>query len=360
MQIVQTKFTKAQPIQEALSEDFRIFRKRRLLHRGDVPGWFVYIHEYAWEAFLNHTLEIHSSTGHEGQGIFVGKYFRDEFGEFAVATSYFEGEGESSRGHVEMSEQCLSRISQQCFAEDLLMLIWIHTHPTFGAFYSGTDVNCLRTNFYMPFQIGIVVDIIRHQVKGFHVRAGEVVGFSDFALYNSESPRVFRPYENDGALTVRAKGIEIRRKTPEIAHAPSEEVLREVKAINVVLPSIQVLLEHLLARERAAPQERDAKDGVAQEIARLRQDVEFLKERIGKGEPAQTQSDSAGSLTLPLERIEAGVKSLGLLSDKTDTLTLAVESHAKELNRQTKLQTTILALAGLAFLMLLIRLFLRP
>lgn len=361
MEIVQTKVTKARPIQEAQGEEFRVFHDRKRFHRGDVPVWFVYIHEYAWEAFLSHTTEVYSRSGHEGQGIFLGNYFRDEFGEFAVATSYFEGEGESSHAHVEMSEQCLALISKQCLAEDLLMLIWIHTHPTFGAFYSGTDVNCLRTNFYMPFQIGIVVDIVRHELKGFRVHSGEVVGFSDFALYNGESARIFRPYENDGALTVRAQGIEIKRKTPEIAHAPSEEVLREVKAINAVLPSIKVLLESLLARERAAPQERETQDGrVAEEIARLRQDVEFLKERIGKGEPAQTQWDFAGPLTPPLERIEAEVKSLGLLSDKTDTLTEAVQSHAKELSRQTKLQSAMLALAALAFLMLLTKLILRP
>jgi len=109
MQIIQTKSPKARPIQEAQGKEFRVFSDRKSLHQGDVPVWFVYIHEYAWEAFLSHTMEIYSRTGHEGQGIFVGKYFRDEFGEFAVATSYFGGEGESSQSHVEMSEECRPR-----------------------------------------------------------------------------------------------------------------------------------------------------------------------------------------------------------------------------------------------------------
>lgn len=361
MEIVQTKVTKARPIQEAQGEEFRVFRDRKSLHRGDVPNWFVYIYEYAWEAFLSHTTEIYSRTGHEGQGIFLGKYFRDEFGEFAVATAYFGGEGESSQAHVEMSEQCLSLISRQCLAEDLLMLIWIHTHPTFGAFYSGTDMHCLRTNFYMPFQIGIVVDIGRRELKGFRVRAGEVMGFSDFALYSGESARIFQPYENDGPPTVRAQGIEIRRKSPEIAHAQADEVLREVKAINTSLTPIRELLEGLLARERAATQERAANGGpFAEEVASLRKDVELLKELIRKGEAAETQWDFKGSLTQPLERIEAEVKSLGLLSAKAETLTGAVQSHAKELSRQTKLQAAMLALAALAFLMLLIKMVLRP
>jgi proteasome lid subunit RPN8/RPN11 len=357
MEIVQTKVKKAQPIQEAQGEEIRIFLDRKLLHGGDVPNWFVYIYEYAWEAFLNHTTEIYSHTGHEGQGIFLGKYFRDEFGEFAVATAYFGGEGESSHAHVEMSEQCLSRISRQCLTDDLLMLIWIHTHPTFGAFYSGTDSHCLRTNFYMPYQIGIVVDIIRRELKGFHVRAGEVVGFSDFALYSGVSARIFQPYENEGSSMVRAQGIEIKRKSPETSHAPADEVLREVKSINAALPPIRALLEGLLARERAAPPERVADDGpVAEEVASLRKEVELIKGLIRKSEAAETQWDLTASLTPHIERIEAGVESLGRLSDKADTLTEAARSQAKELSRQTKLQAVMLTLAVLIFLILLNRL----
>jgi proteasome lid subunit RPN8/RPN11 len=360
MQIVQTKFPKALPIQEAQGKEFRIFSDRRSLHRGDVPVWFVYVHEYAWEAFLNHTMEIYSRTGHEGQGIFVGKYFRDEFGEFAVATSYFGGEGESSHSHVEMSEQCLALISSQCVAEDLLMLIWVHTHPKFGAFYSSTDINCLRTNFYMPFQIGIVVDIVSRELKGFRVRDGEVIDFGDLSLYNGEPARLFQPYENERSPAMRAQSIEIRRKGQEAAHAPADELLREVKAINASLPTISDLLEGLLVRERAATQDVTNGELLAEEVSRLRKDVEFLKELIRKGESAQTEQDILDSLTSPLERIEAGVKSLGLQSDKTDTLTEAVQFHSKELSRQTKLQVITLALAALVFLLLLIRVVLRP
>jgi proteasome lid subunit RPN8/RPN11 len=360
MQIIQTKSPKARPIQEAQGKEFRVFSDRKSLHRGDVPVWFVYLHEYAWEAFLSHTMEIYSRTGHEGQGIFVGKYFRDEFGEFAVATSYFGGEGESSQSHVEMSEQCLQLISRQCVAEDLLMLIWVHTHPKFGAFYSGTDIRCLRTNFYMPFQIGIVVDIVRRELKGFRVREGEVICFDDFALYNGEPARLFQPYE--GLPALRAHSIEITRKGRETTQAPADELLREVKAINTSLPAITDLLKGLLVREREARQEDRAEYGgpFAEEVTRLRKDVEFLKELIRKGEPVRTEQDVLGSLTPPLERIEAEVKSLGLMSDKTDTLTTMLQSHAKELSRQAKLQVGTLALAALVLLLLLIKVVLRP
>lgn len=361
MEIVQTKFTHAQPLQAAQGEEFRVFHDRRLLHRDEVPGWFVYINEYAWEAFLSHTTGVYSRTRHEGQGIFLGKYFRDGFGEFAVATAYFEGEGASSRGHVEMSEQCLSLISERCIAEDLLMLIWIHTHPTFGAFYSGTDVNCLKTNFYMPFQTGFVVDIVRRELKGFRVSGGEVVDFDDFAVYSDERTHIFKPYEREEAPMVRAQGIEIKRKIPEAVGGSTDEVLQEVKAVNAALLRIRAVLEDLLARERPAPQTLTADDGlVIAEVASLRKDVELIKELIRKSEAAQPVCDFTDQFTPLLERTDAQVKSFGLLSDKAAALTEAIQSHEKELSRQTKVQAAMLSLAALVFLLFLIKLTVRP
>lgn len=66
-----------------------------------------------------------------------------------------------------------------------------------------------------------------------------------------------------------------------------------------------------------------------------------------------------GSLSATLERIETEVKPLGRLLDKAETLTEAVQSHAKDMSRQAKFQAAILALAALAFLMLLTKLILR-
>lgn len=109
------------------------------------------------------------------------------------------------------------------------------------------------------------------------------------------------------------------------------------------------------------PPERAAHDGrVAEEVASLRKELVLVKELIQKGEAANIQVDFTASLTPPLERIEAEVKSLGRLSEKDDALKGTVQSQAKELSRQTKLQAVMLALAALVFLMLLIKLTLRP
>jgi len=261
MNIVQTKETRATSIAEQRNDAFRIFKNRTGLHRGGVPRWFVYINDYAWEAFLSHTHAIYARTGHEGQGIFGGKYFEDELGQFAVATTYYEGEGSSSHSHVEMSEECLSTISRHCQEEGLQMLIWVHTHPTFGPFYSGTDSTCLKTNFFMPFQIGIVVDIVKEALKGFKVDSGEVVEFDDYALYNEEQSNIWRPYQRKEI----GDRIEIKKKSSEGVATLPEEAVQELKAVNETLEAIRGVLVDEIQKEMASA---DASGTLSSELCR--------------------------------------------------------------------------------------------
>ena len=246
MEIVQTKKKSANPIVEESDREFALFRHRKELHTGQVPSWFVYINDYAWEAFLSHTELIYERTRHEGQGIFGGRYFKDDLGEFAVATTYYEGEGSSTHSHVEMSEECLSAISKHCHDENLLMLIWVHTHPTFGAFYSGTDTACLRTNFFMPFQIGIVVDIVRKELKAFRVRDSEVAEFEHYALYNEEQAHLFRPYERHDI------DIHIKKKNSDPLPTESSNILQGLKDLGEGLEAIRGLVNDQIEKQNAS------------------------------------------------------------------------------------------------------------
>jgi len=254
MNIVQTNTITADPIQKTEDAAFTIFHNRRDLHEETIPPFFVYINENAWDEFTKHTNEVYRTTRHEGQGIFIGRYFYDEFGEFAVATSYQEGEGQSSYSTVEMSEQCLMTISKKCRAENLLMLVWIHTHPTFGAFYSGTDVACLKTNFFMPFQIGIVADIIRKEHKGFRVQSREVVEFKDYALYSEKNRELVTIYGST-KLKGAAKHLDIQIKPKESESLSSEAILSELRAIRGELAAITNFLkkEEIRADKAAQP-----------------------------------------------------------------------------------------------------------
>jgi proteasome lid subunit RPN8/RPN11 len=212
-------------IDKETNESHVLFHERSNLHES-INGFKVYINQYAWDAFINHSNNVYKQTKHEAQGIFLGKYFIDKFGEFAVVTDYSEGKGESSHAYVGMSEECVAGISKKCSAENLLMLIWIHTHPNFGVFYSGTDVNCLRTNFFMPFQSGIVVDIIRRESKGFKVEKGNVNEFTGYYIYHSAEKRLSKPY----AISVEAKQVEVKKnQSQKGSEFPTQEFVQETQ-----------------------------------------------------------------------------------------------------------------------------------
>ena len=241
MKIVKTKTIEAKDVSEV--PDMLIdFKDRAKLHDGKIPDFFVYIQDYAWNAFISHGNIVYQQFGYEAQGIFVGQYFKDQFGEFVFAIAYEEGNGNSQSTYVEMSEECLAKISEKCQNDNTLMLIWVHTHPNFGVFYSGTDSNCLRTNFYKPYQTGIVVDILRKQVKGFKTKGSDVVEFSNFALFNDGKNILFLPYENNK--------IEIIKKNDGRIVELTEEVKRLKRNLQYKISEVEKYEQKLQLKEK--------------------------------------------------------------------------------------------------------------
>ncbi len=241
MKIIKTKTIEAKDESE-IPDTLIDFKDREKFHDGKIPDFFVYIQDYAWNAFVSHGNRVYQEVKHEAQGIFVGLYFKDQFGEFVVATAYEEGNGNSQSAFVEMSEECLANISEKCQSNGTLMLIWIHTHPNFGVFYSGTDSNCLRTNFYKPYQTGIVVDILRKQDKGFKTKGNDVVEFSDYALFNDGKNKMFLPYEN--------QKIEIVKKNDGLIVELTEEVKQLKKDLQHKISEVEKCEEKLKLKEK--------------------------------------------------------------------------------------------------------------
>lgn len=240
----------AQPIAESQEEAYSIFQNRQDFQEN-INGFQVYINQYAWDAFLNHGLTVYKQTNHEAQGIFLGKYFQDSFGEFVVATEYSEGVGESSHAYVGMSEECLIKISDECRSKKLLMLIWIHTHPNFGVFYSGTDRTCLKTNFYMPFHSGIVVDIIRKETKGFKVAKDDVAEFDNYFIYNSNGKHLTKPYQ----IKVDLKSADLKKnENPKSPEFPTKQILEEFQLIKKELAAVKDLVSKKTEQPKLQPQ----------------------------------------------------------------------------------------------------------
>jgi len=162
MTIIKKKEIFARDVSE-LSNEYSVFIDRKALHKNAIPPYFVYIEDLAWNAFIQHSSNVYKKVRHEAQGVFVGRYYKDQFGEFVIAFKYEEGSGLSESAYSEMDETCLAEISRRCKNEETLMLVHIHSHPGFhstsDAWYSSTDCRNLKTHFYKQYHIGIVVDI---------------------------------------------------------------------------------------------------------------------------------------------------------------------------------------------------------
>jgi proteasome lid subunit RPN8/RPN11 len=265
MKIVKTKTIEAKdvseiPDKELFDKALISFKDRTKLHSSEPPEFFAYIQDYAWNAFVRHGENVYHEVRCEAQGIFVGHYFKDQFGEFVVATAYEEGNGNSQSAYVEMSEECLAKISGKCQNDGTLTLIWVHTHPNFGVFYSGTDYNCLKTNFYKPYQIGIVVDILRKQDKGFKTKGNDVVEYSDYALFNDGTDKLFSPYGK----------IEIVKKNDERINEMTEEVKRLRKELQLKEKEIECLKSDLQSKTIEINQLQEAFQNKISEIDKLK------------------------------------------------------------------------------------------
>ena len=314
MKIIKTKTIEAKDISEIsdkeLSDKALIdFKDRKKLHNGVIPDFFVYIQDYAWNAFVRHGENVYQEVRHEAQGIFVGHYFKDQFGEFVVATNYEEGNGNSQSTYVEMSEECLAKISEKCQNDGTLMLIWVHTHPNFGVFYSGTDYNCLKTNFYKPYQIGIVVDILRKQHKGFKTKNNNVVEFSNYALFNDEKNNLFSPYESHK--------IEIVRKNNRQIDELIEEVKQLKKELQYKISEVEQCEEELQLKEKNIESlESDLQSKIA-DINKLQEflqskktEIERFKEELqNKEKNIEYLNSELETKTLDISKLQEDFKS---------------------------------------------------
>jgi proteasome lid subunit RPN8/RPN11 len=232
MKIVKTKEIIPKNVSD-LPDTLIDFKEREKLHdNNSIPDFFVYIQDYAWNAFISHSTNVYKELRHEAQGIFVGHYCKDRWGEFVVATAYEEGNGNSQSAYVEMSEECLSKISDRCQGDGTLMLVWIHTHPGFGVFYSMTDYNCLKTSFYKPYQVGIVADILGKQTKGFKTKGTEVIEFTDYKLFYDKKNTLSDPYSKIKVVSEKDRKIASLEEEIEHLNKEIERLNKEIERLN--------------------------------------------------------------------------------------------------------------------------------
>lgn len=148
-------------------------------------GFSCYIEKRAYDAFNAFAKEIYSNTRNEACGVFMGYYFHNPENEnqkIILATNFLEAHGPATRVTCEISFDDNIRYSNFADAHKMLPIVWAHSHPGFGTFYSGTDSDTLSRCFRAPHQMGVVVDILQNLAMGFKIYDNKETNESLFLL----------------------------------------------------------------------------------------------------------------------------------------------------------------------------------
>ena len=152
---------------EAINE---AFGKSDIHPQEENSDYTCYVKKSAVDDFISFANDIHRTSGHEAIGVIVGYYCTDSRNpnhKLAIGTKFLPAHGCATQVTCEMSVEDGIRFSDYCIKHKMLPVVWIHSHPGFGAFYSGTDTNTLLTKYNGPHQAGIVIDNLRYQTKAY-------------------------------------------------------------------------------------------------------------------------------------------------------------------------------------------------
>ena len=155
---------------------FKIVKYFRIEMKSNKDNFRCYIERQAYDAFLAFANDAYSRSHNEATGIIVGYYLHDEDDpsrKILVATNFIQANGPATSVTCTISYDDNIRYDNFCIAHKMNQLVWIHSHPGYGCFYSTTDSSMLASCFYANHQIGVVVDNLRNELMGFKIEEGK-------------------------------------------------------------------------------------------------------------------------------------------------------------------------------------------
>lgn len=165
--------------------------------RSDVA---CYLSQQALDEFIAHATAIYNKKGHEAIGVITGYYCQSaEHPEqkMAIGTHFIPAGGCSTQITCEISLDDSIRIMDYNQLHKTFTVCWIHSHPGFGAFYSGTDKDTLLNQYNAPFQFGVVVDILKQESKAFKSIDGKMKEI-EYHVFDPESQADAENDDEDG------------------------------------------------------------------------------------------------------------------------------------------------------------------
>ena len=176
---------------KALEEVKRVFASDNFHVQEQGSPFTSYVKKQALDDFIDYADNIYQTKGNEATGVILGYYCASKQNpdhKMAVATTFFPATGRNTQTTCEVSEEDCIAIMNYCQKHKMLPLVWIHSHPGFGAFYSGVDNHTLLNKYRGPHQSGIVVDNLKCVSKAFKTLDGKVSEINYF-IYETDGKR---------------------------------------------------------------------------------------------------------------------------------------------------------------------------
>lgn len=138
--------------------------------------YLCFIEDNALSSFECFANEIYRQTRNEATGLLVGYYLQGQGNlvnkKILIATDFLPATGNASSVTCEFSYEDSVQHTLYCEKNHVLPIIWIHSHPGFGVFYSSTDSTTLASFFARDHQMGVVVDNLQNKYLGFKISNG--------------------------------------------------------------------------------------------------------------------------------------------------------------------------------------------
>ncbi|MEL6973200.1 MAG: Mov34/MPN/PAD-1 family protein [Bacteroidota bacterium] len=356
-------------------QGFDLFKDRKSLHnwpKNHKAGFHTYVDQMAWDAFIEFADSRYREARHEACGLIMGEYFVDEYGEFIVGTNFERGTGElTSPVLCEISYHDNARIVAKYAGTGFIPVVWIHSHPGYGIFYSGQDNQTLREKYYERFHLGVVVDNVQRQVGAYKMRDGQVCDFQDLHLIglNQRNSKIHFPFGK--LLLTKEQPIKRAQKPPEVKTESQEISSPEMEyeegsiTLDIVEADTTVVLEETgsefleqQAPDATATKEKTVEETVSDEAAPdTTIDVQIIPVQ-GADLVETTESATAIDETTPdtNEEVKADLGEGISTEDGTaidDTTPNTTENYNEGTSMLTTVLLTVSSLSGLINLTLL-------
>ncbi|MCX6767674.1 MAG: Mov34/MPN/PAD-1 family protein [Candidatus Micrarchaeota archaeon] len=115
-----------------------------------------------------------AARGLEAMGLLAGRVFTWRGKRYAVAEDFVTAKNKASAVSVRFSEdgfgELVEKLEKTARKRKKIFVGWAHSHPGYGCFLSGTDVDTQRKYFPEPFHVAMVIDPLKRDGEGFMKR----------------------------------------------------------------------------------------------------------------------------------------------------------------------------------------------